>query len=304
MRRLRTQLVGDLCPRGIGARAPHRLSPLPRRIAEPIGRVQRQSLGDVLGVAIHHPPQVTRPGEHSSDTAPSGPARSPTPLAANPVVVARPGSDRAGLVSRRHRETSRAPAGRVPARSSPIVGRSHRAAWHRPTRTVRRSARRLLSTSEGGDRCGDHGEEADPGQHHDRGDEPAGSLLWRDVAVPHGGDRLQREPQTLADRRILLMVEKPLQDPARHRDHHREHGDDPGGPARSQRVMEQQARRQRNLSRTIRRRVLDNVSLAILGLAHISRPGFERSHNPYTRPPQAFSRAGMGLRHPRVRVRA
>ena len=110
-------------------------------------------------------------------------------------------------------------------------------------------------------------------------------LLRRDVAIPHGGDRLQREPKTLADRRILLMVEKPLQDPARDRDHHREHGDDPGGPARSQRVMEQQARRQRNLSKTIHRRVLDNVSLAILGLAHISRPGFERSHNPHTRPP-------------------
>ena len=37
----------------------HGLSPLPRRPAEQIGRVQRELLGDVLGVAIHDPPQLT-----------------------------------------------------------------------------------------------------------------------------------------------------------------------------------------------------------------------------------------------------
>ena len=117
----------------------------------------------------------------------------------------------------------------------------------------------------GGDRRGDHGEQADPRQHHHRGDEPAGSPFWRDVPISHGGDRLQREPQTLADRRILLMVDQPLQDPARHRDHHRERGDDPRRPACGQRIMQHQARRQRNLPREICRSVLGNLSLAMLG---------------------------------------
>ena len=58
-------------------------------------------------------------------------------------------------------------------------------------------------------------------------------------------DRLQREPKTPADRRILLMVENLSKtQPA---DHHREHGDDPGSPMRSQRICQQQTRRQRNL---------------------------------------------------------
>ena len=144
--------------------------------------------------------------------------------------------------------------------------------------------RRPLSTSEAVTDAVTTARKPIPVEHHDRGDEPAGSLLWRDVAIPHGGDGLQREPKSPADRRILLVVQKPFQDPARDRDHHREHGDDPGGPARSQRVMEQQARRQRNLSKTIHRRVLDNVSPAILGIAHISRPGLQRSHDPHARP--------------------
>ena len=111
VRRLRTQLLGDLGPRGIGARAPHRLSPFPRRIAEPTGRVQRQSLGDVLGVAIDHPPQVTRPGEHSSDAAPWGRLARSAPAA--PSRAARRSSRRLiepGSSAGRHRVT---PPGRL-----------------------------------------------------------------------------------------------------------------------------------------------------------------------------------------------
>jgi hypothetical protein len=42
----------------------HRLTPRLRRITELIGRVQGQPLGDVLGVAINDPRQITRAGEH------------------------------------------------------------------------------------------------------------------------------------------------------------------------------------------------------------------------------------------------
>ena len=126
--------------------------------------------------------------------------------------------------------------------------------------------RRLLSTSEAVTDAVTTARKPMPGKHHDGGDEPANGCFRRDVPIPHGRDRLQCEPQTLADRGILLMVKDPFQDPARNRDRNREHGDDPRRPPRGQRITQQQARRQRHLSRSIRRFVLDNLSLATLDL--------------------------------------
>ena len=103
MRRLRTQLLGDLGTRGIGVRTPHRLSPFPRRIAEPTGRVQGESLGDVLGVAIDDPPEVTRPGERSSDAARVEPDPRSAPAASSRAApslisgVIEPGSSAGGI---------------------------------------------------------------------------------------------------------------------------------------------------------------------------------------------------------------
>ena len=51
-------------------------SPFPRRLTEPTGRIEREPLGDVLGVAIDHPPQLTRPGEESPDATLRGRLRS------------------------------------------------------------------------------------------------------------------------------------------------------------------------------------------------------------------------------------
>ena len=156
------------------------------------------------------------------------------------------GPDRRALVSRPHPATSRATAASSPTRSSSIVDDP----MSRPVASgsdwaVKR--RRPLSTSDAVTEAVTTARNPIPVEHHDGGDEPTAGLLRRDVAIPHRGDRLQREPKTPADRRILLMVEQPLQDPARNRDHHRNTPNDPRRPARSQRVTEQQARRQRNL---------------------------------------------------------
>ena len=177
--------------------------------------------------------------------------------------------DRAGLVSWLHRVTSRSPAARVPLRSSPIGAVISSNCRVSSASDCAAKRRRLLSTSEAVTDAVTTARKPIPASITTAAmNRPAG-LLRRDVPIPHGGDRLQREPETLADRRILLMVEEPLEDPARNRDHHRERGDDPRRPARGQRITQHQTRRQRHLPRSIRRFVLDYLSLAMLGLVRL-----------------------------------
>ena len=79
------------------------------------------------------------------------------------------------------------------------------------------------------------------------------------------------------------MVEDPLEEPARNRDHHRERGDDPRRPARGQRILEQQTCRQRHLARSIRRFVLDDLSLATLDLVWLRGSRFGQFRVTYLR---------------------
>src|SRR5690348_17251353 len=110
MRRLRTQLLGDLCRWGLGLRTAHRLSPFPRRFTESIGAVQRQSLGDVLGIAIDDAPQLTRPGERAPDAAPWSRGLVWRRRRRPGWRIARFVRDRAGIVSGLHPGASQVPA--------------------------------------------------------------------------------------------------------------------------------------------------------------------------------------------------
>ena len=237
-----------LATRGIGASTLRTdSSPFPRRIAEPTGRVQRQSLGDVLGVAIDDAPQLTRPGEHASDAAPWSRSLVRRRRRRLGWRLAHPGRDRAGLVSGLH--PGDLPGACCSSAASILANRSVISSNWRVSSdsdwAVKR--RRLLSTSEAVTDAVITARKPIPASITTVAMNRPTDLLGRDVPIPHGGDRLQREPEAPADRRILLMVEHPLQNPARHRDHHRERGDDPRRPARGQRVMEQQACRQRHL---------------------------------------------------------
>ena len=57
----------------------------------------------------------------------------------------------------------------------------------------------------------------DPLEHHERGDDPSGDGLRRDVAVADGRHRLDRPPHPDEDVRVLLVVEQPHQQAARRR---------------------------------------------------------------------------------------
>ena len=155
--------------------------------------------------------------------------------------------DRAGLVSWvPSGGLSGDVAARVPLRSSPIVDRS---------RSSRRASSDFRLCGEpspaaldqrGGDRSRDHREEADPGQHHDRGDEPAaGPASARRLHTPRSSPSAARatcpsrssdtpdgRPPARGSRppRVITTVNS---------------GDDPRRPARGQRIMQHEPRCQR-----------------------------------------------------------
>jgi hypothetical protein len=70
-------------------------------------------------------------------------------------------------------------------------------------------------------------------------DDAADRAGRRDVAVAHGRDRLQREPQRGADAVELLVVEHAHDDPAGNDDQDRRADDQPGGDARRRRILEE-----------------------------------------------------------------
>jgi len=67
LRRVRAQLVGDLCHGHVGAGAAGRDSPLLRGIGEPVDRVQGHALGQVLRVAVRNADESPGRGEDAAD---------------------------------------------------------------------------------------------------------------------------------------------------------------------------------------------------------------------------------------------
>ena len=67
---------------------------------------------------------------------------------------------------------------------------------------------------------GDHREERDAADHHERPDHAARTAARGDVAVPDRGDRLQRPPQPVAQGGEVLAVGQPADQAPRERDDH------------------------------------------------------------------------------------
>lgn len=65
-----------------------------------------------------------------------------------------------------------------------------------------------------GDRRHDDGQEADPDQHHKRGDQPAALARWHEVSVTDGRHRLDRPPQAVTDVGEVLIVGEWISTPA------------------------------------------------------------------------------------------
>jgi hypothetical protein len=66
---LRPELLGDHRPRDVWALVTNAVRPLERWVAEIPGAVQREPLGDVLGVAVGDPPERSPPRERAPDAA-------------------------------------------------------------------------------------------------------------------------------------------------------------------------------------------------------------------------------------------